>query len=162
MAGGRPVEQGPRDQGNEGQGTKDKGPREQGNEGTRNTCSLVFLGVGSHGLYLKAMNILCLQTSSGRGAVLACALICLAIPASRVGAQADKPAPAADKAAAEKTAAADKTTLPPLPAEAHVQQSVTIDGKTLKYTATVGSFTARDKDGEGFRRCGGDLVYGRG
>ena len=115
---------------------------------------MVFLGVGSGGLYLNAMSIFRLIPASGRSAAIACALFCLAIPAARVGAQADKPAPAGDKPAAEKTPAADKTALPPLPAEAHVQQSMTIDGKTLKYTATVGSFTARDKDG----KASGDVV----
>ncbi|HEV2487243.1 MAG TPA: peptidase S10 [Terracidiphilus sp.] len=70
------------------------------------------------------------------------------------GAQADKPAPAADKAAADKTPAADKPALPPFPAEAHAQQSMQIDGKTLKYTVTVGALQVRDKDG----KAAGDVV----
>ena len=38
--------------------------------------------------------------------------------------------------------------LPPLPAEAHAQQSMEMDGKTLKYTVTVGALPVRDKDGK--------------
>ena len=92
-------------------------------------------------------------------AVLASALFCLAIPAVQVAAQSDKPAAAdksaaADKASAEKTPAADKTALPPLPAEAHTQQSIQMDGKTLKYTVTVGALPTRDKDG----KVAGDVV----
>lgn len=34
--------------------------------------------------------------------------------------------------------------LPPLPADAHVTQSVTVDGRSLKYTATVGSLPVRE------------------
>ena len=89
-----------------------------------------------------------------RAAVLACTLICLAAPAARVAAQTDRPAPAADMVAADKSApgdkaaAADKSSLPPLPAEAHVQQSMQLDGKTLKYTVTVGALPVRDKDGK--------------
>ena len=37
--------------------------------------------------------------------------------------------------------------LPPLPADAHVAQSTTVAGKTLKYTATVGSLPVRDDKG---------------
>ena len=100
------------------------------------------------------MNTLRLQPAPGHLAVLACALICLAIPSARVFAQADKPAAGADKTASADKAAADKSALPPLPAEAHTQQSVQLDGKTLKYTVTVGAFTTRDKDG----KAAGDVV----
>ncbi len=100
-----------------------------------------------------------MQTSPGRAAMLACALLCVAVPA--VGAaQTDKPAAATDKsvadksAAADKNAAADKSALPPLPAEAHTQQSIQLDGKTLKYTVTVGALPTRDKDG----KVAGDVV----
>jgi carboxypeptidase C (cathepsin A) len=87
--------------------------------------------------------------------MLACAMLCAVLPADRLAAQTDKPAAAADKAAApDKAAAADKTALPPLPAEAHVQQSMQLDGKTLKYTVTVGSISTRDKDG----KAAGDVV----
>jgi carboxypeptidase C (cathepsin A) len=78
---------------------------------------------------------------------LACVLGCLAFPFATAWSQGDKPAAGADKPAADK-AAADKTTLPPLPADAHVSQQVQLDGKTLKYTVTVGSLPVRDKDGK--------------
>ena len=100
------------------------------------------------------MNILRFQSAYWRVVVVASALFCVAIPAARVVAQVDKPAPAADKAAGEKTPAADKPALPPLPAEAHAQQSMQIDGKTLKYTVTVGALPVRDKDG----KIAGDVV----
>jgi carboxypeptidase C (cathepsin A) len=38
--------------------------------------------------------------------------------------------------------------LPPFPADAQVSQSTTVDGKTLKYTVTVGSLPVRDEKGE--------------
>lgn len=45
---------------------------------------------------------------------------------------ADTPKPAAD------AAGSNGFHLPPLPADAHVAQSAVVDGRTLKYTATVG------------------------
>jgi len=86
--------------------------------------------------------------------MLAGALLCIAFGSWQAAAQTDKPAPSADKPAAEKTPAADKSALPPLPAEAHTQQSIQLDGKTLKYTVTVGSLPTRDKDG----KIAGDVV----
>jgi carboxypeptidase C (cathepsin A) len=100
------------------------------------------------------MNIFWILRFDLRVAVVVCGVFCFAIPAARVSAQADKPTPAADKAAADKTPAADKTALPPLPAEAHSHQSMQIDGKTLKYTVTVGALPVRDKDG----KAAGDVV----
>ncbi len=44
---------------------------------------------------------------------------------------------------------ADKPALPPLPPPAHVQQQIALDGKTFKYTVTVGAIPVRDKDGKG-------------
>lgn len=38
--------------------------------------------------------------------------------------------------------------LPPFPADAHVAQSTTVDGRTLKYTATVGTLPVRDDTGK--------------
>jgi carboxypeptidase C (cathepsin A) len=38
--------------------------------------------------------------------------------------------------------------LPAFPPDAHVSQSTTVDGKTLKYTVTVGSLPVRDDKGE--------------
>lgn len=76
------------------------------------------------------------------------ALCCLLVPAARAAAQADKPAaPAAKPAGAEKPGD-EKAMMPPLPAEAHVAQSIQLDGKMLKYTATVGPMPVRDKEGK--------------
>ena len=57
------------------------------------------------------------------------------------------PAPAADTKAAEKE--------PPLPADAHVAQTMQLDGKTLHYTVTVGTLPVFDKDG----KKSGEVVY---
>lgn len=67
------------------------------------------------------------------------------------GAQAAAPAakPAETKAAAEATAR------PPLPADAHTTQSITLDGKKLAYTVTVGTLPVRDASGKET----GKLVY---
>lgn len=54
--------------------------------------------------------------------------------------QAEKPA--------EKPATAEKSTLPPLPAESHVEQQVELGGKTLHYTATIGAWSVRDGEGK--------------
>jgi carboxypeptidase C (cathepsin A) len=71
------------------------------------------------------------------------AVLALAWGASRAGAQESKPAPppvAAD--AKDKDKSADKEA--PLPADAHVAQSIQLDGKALNYTVTVGSLPVND------------------
>ncbi|MGN2242223.1 S10 family peptidase [Frateuria sp. GZRR33] len=55
------------------------------------------------------------------------------------------PAVAADKPAAE--ASQGDFHLPPFPADAHTRQTAQIDGRTLKYTVTVGSLPVRDEKG---------------
>ena len=77
-------------------------------------------------------------------------LVSIAIPAS---AQTDKPS--ADKPTGQDKPASDKTSLPPLPADAHTEQSIQFEGKTIKYTVTVGTLPVRDKDG----KVSGDLVF---
>ena len=106
-------------------------------------------------MYLISMTNFCRKLPFGRFAIGACTLCCLAMPVQQTQAQADKATPAADKPvdkSADKTAAdkaaADKSALPPLPADAHVQQQIQLDGKTLKYTVTVGAVPTRDKDGK--------------
>jgi carboxypeptidase C (cathepsin A) len=108
-------------------------------------------------MYLNAMTAFSKRHSLGRLSVLVGALCCLAFPAVPVVAQADKTAASNEKtgekpASAEKSAADkaadEKTALPPLPADAHVQQAMQLDGKTLKYTVTVGALPVRDKDGK--------------
>src|SRR5690242_5168074 len=68
---------------------------------------------------------------------------------------AQQPAPAADKAA-EK--APDKTAeaLPPLPPDAHVDQTMQLGGRTLKYTATVGTIPVYAADGS---KKTGEVVF---
>jgi carboxypeptidase C (cathepsin A) len=79
----------------------------------------------------------------------------------RRGASSDQSAPAAAPAAAapDKAKPADKDKdadkLPPLPPDAHVEQSITLDGKKLSYTVTVGTLPVRDSEG----KTSGDLVY---
>jgi carboxypeptidase C (cathepsin A) len=46
---------------------------------------------------------------------------------------------------------ADGFHLPPFPADAHASQSVQVDGRTLKYTVTVGTLPVRDDKGNIFR-----------
>ncbi len=84
-------------------------------------------------------------------ALIACALL-VASPCTSAFAQSAGSA-SPDAKPAEKPAP-DKSPLPPLPAPAHVQQSIQLDGKTLKYTVTVGSLPVRDKDG----KVAGDVV----
>jgi carboxypeptidase C (cathepsin A) len=53
----------------------------------------------------------------------------------------------AKTAAAQDGANTDGFHLPPFPADAHVSQSIEVDGKTLKYTVTVGTLPVRDDKG---------------
>lgn len=78
------------------------------------------------------------------GLLALASLLCLAATPAASFAQ----APAGgDNKPAEKQPA-DKSSLPPLPAPAHVQQSIQLNGKPLKYTVTVGALPVRDKDGK--------------
>jgi carboxypeptidase C (cathepsin A) len=86
-------------------------------------------------------------------AMLLCAVCCLALPAASLLAQEKKPAAPAEKKA-EKPAA-EKSELPPLPPDAHTQQSIQLDGKALHYTVTVGSLPVRDENG----KVAGKVVY---
>jgi len=72
--------------------------------------------------------------------------LCLGVAPVRIAAQADK-APAAAEKPADK-GAPEKPALPPLPAEAHSQQTIVLEGKTLHYTVTIGAFPVRDGDGK--------------
>jgi carboxypeptidase C (cathepsin A) len=58
-----------------------------------------------------------------------------------LAADAHKPPPAQD------ASGSNGFHLPPFPADAHASQSATVDGKTLKYTVTVGSLPVRDEKG---------------
>src|ERR1700678_4194191 len=103
------------------------------------------------------MMFLRVQTALRRTALAVCALICLGMFTAPMLAQAGKPdggdktaaggQAGSDKAITDK-AAAEKATLPPLPPEAHVQQSMELGGKSLHYTATVGALPVRDGEGK--------------
>ena len=99
------------------------------------------------GMYLNAMNVHRFSTSRGPIALLVCALSLMPLSSAFARAQADKSSAAAPKSD-DKPAAADKTAQPPLPEPAHTQQQVQLDGKTVKYTVTVGALPVRDKDGK--------------
>src|SRR5215470_19322973 len=89
--------------------------------------------------------------TAGSRPLLALAALCfLAFSCLPAIAQTDKDKPSdktAEKAAPEK-ADKDRPGLPPLPPDAHVQQSIELNGKTLHYTATVGTLPVRDKEGK--------------
>ena len=62
--------------------------------------------------------------------------------------QNDKAPAAADKSKPADKGSSDKSALPPLPAEAHVQQTIQLDGKALKYNVSVGALPVRDGEGK--------------
>jgi carboxypeptidase C (cathepsin A) len=104
-------------------------------------------------MYRIVMKNLRIESALSLPLVAACALLWLVIATQPGWAQPEKEAPGAEKAAAAEKPApaekgAEKPTLPPLPAAAHVQQTMTLNGKTLKYTVTVGALPVRDKDGK--------------
>ena len=79
----------------------------------------------------------------------AIAAICLTTSLSIHAQDKDKPAERPAAATPEKSDKVDKDkALPPLPPDAHVEQSIQLNGKTLRYTATVGTLPTRDKDGK--------------
>jgi carboxypeptidase C (cathepsin A) len=81
---------------------------------------------------------------------LAFAAFCMfAFTSLPVSAQADKDRPAQEKAGAEKPS------LPPLPPDAHVEQTMELNGKTLHYTVTVGTIPVYDKE----NKEAGRVVY---
>src|SRR5438067_7228220 len=99
-----------------------------------------------NGMYRIGMRISCLQNVRFCFAV-AFVLCCFGFTSTSAWPQADKPATSGEKGGAEK-AVAEKAALPPLPADAHVQQEIKLDGKPLKYTVTVSALPVRDKDGK--------------
>ena len=80
------------------------------------------------------------------------ALLAFALAPSRMAAQENKPAPPAAAEAKEKPS--EKEALPPLPADAKVSQSIQLEGKTLRYTVTVGTLPVYDN-----ARKTGEVVY---
>ena len=72
---------------------------------------------------------------------LMAALLLTGFTTTVMAADSHKPAASAD------AAGKDGFQLPPFPADAHVTQTTTVDGRTLKYTVTVGSLPVRDEKG---------------
>jgi carboxypeptidase C (cathepsin A) len=75
------------------------------------------------------------------------------VQSAAVRAQAKPSTPAASNSSSEEKSspnkpATEKEQLPPLPAEAHVDQSMELGGKSLHYTVTVGALPVRDADGK--------------
>jgi carboxypeptidase C (cathepsin A) len=91
------------------------------------------------------MKIPLLHSACWRIAVFACAFT---LTFSGVLAAQASPKNNEAKPAEKAPEKADKNALPPLPPPAHVQQSIQLDGKALKYTVTVGALPVRDKDGK--------------
>jgi carboxypeptidase C (cathepsin A) len=83
-------------------------------------------------------------------ATLSVLLVLSCFTALPVLSQQDKAQPDKEKSANDKSAdkPADKSTFPPLPSDAHTQQSIQLDGKALKYTVTVGTLPVRDREGK--------------
>jgi carboxypeptidase C (cathepsin A) len=73
--------------------------------------------------------------------VFSFALLCLAMPSALHAQEGHPPA--------DKPAAADKPTIPnDLPADKSVPQSIAVNGKAIKYTATVGTLPVKNADGK--------------
>ena len=89
----------------------------------------------------------------------ALALCCaLALPCLPARAQSDSDSsktPAAKPSEKPADKSADTHPLPPLPPDAHTEQSITLDGKKLTYTVTVGTLISRDAEG----KAAGQVVY---
>jgi carboxypeptidase C (cathepsin A) len=75
-----------------------------------------------------------------KAALAAASVVWLAAPALA----AEKP----DAPAAAEKSKPDKPDLPPFPGDASVKQATHVAGRTLNYTATVGSIPVRDADGK--------------
>ena len=99
-------------------------------------------------MYVYRMSFRHLKTFPLRATLMACSFLYAGFAPVSVAAQADKAPPASDKEKPADKSAAEKSALPPLPAEAHAQQTIVLDGKTLHYTVTVGALPVRDGDGK--------------
>lgn len=103
-------------------------------------------------MYRKYMSFLPLPVIR-RSAILLIGGSSLLIPSGYVHAQDSSKTPAPTKKSAADTAG--KIQMPPLPVDAHVEQTITLDGKPLHYTVTVGTLPVRNTDGKKV----GQVVY---
>jgi len=120
-------------------------------------------------MYVRRMNFTRLAPFAKRTAMAGLAICAMSFPYHQLVAQSDKKAaPVSEKSsaagksdAADKSPATDKADatgkikLPPLPPDAHVQQTMQLDGKTLHYTVTVGSLPVRSPEG----KITGEVVF---
>ena len=98
-------------------------------------------------MYLISMSFTqTVRTFPGR-ALFFSALLLIA-PYFSARAQADNKPDSSKPAENAPDKAADKIQLPPLPADAHSQQSIQLNGKPLHYTVTVGMLPVRNSDGK--------------
>ena len=109
---------------------------------------------GAMAMYLIPMSNFCIRNlPSGACAIARAPVCCLAIPASQLAAQADKAlcrqaGQQRRQAGGRQSRQRRQDRAAALAPEAHTQQSIQLDGKTLKYTVTVGALPVRDKDGK--------------
>jgi len=98
-------------------------------------------------MYRIVMQFSRMNQLSMRAALLAGALLFYSDAALTAWAQEKDAEKAGEKAGGDK-AAADKNAWPPLPADAHADQTMELNGKPLHYTVTVGALPTRDNDGK--------------
>jgi carboxypeptidase C (cathepsin A) len=95
-------------------------------------------------IFMSFMQTLCTR----RRCAFFLSVLLLTVPCFSARAQADNKPDNSKPAEKAANNAADKMQLPPLPPDAHVEQSVALNGKTLHYTVTVGTLPVRDSDGK--------------
>lgn len=98
------------------------------------------------------MDVLAPKSFLGRAVAAIVAAFFLTVAPSGAAAQESKPAPAAAPTDAKDKAPSEKE--PPLPADAHIAQTMQLDGKPLHYNVTVGTLPVWDNS----KRIG-DVVY---
>src|SRR5215471_12273927 len=105
-------------------------------------------------VYGIRMNPYDLRKSGGRFVLVVGVCCALAFAGLPLSAQTDekKPEEKPGAAAPEKSDKGEKAekekAQPPLPPDAHTEQSIQLNGKALRYTVTVGTLPTRDKDGK--------------
>jgi carboxypeptidase C (cathepsin A) len=99
-------------------------------------------------MYGIAMSAFDVKFRLERVVAAALSVCCLVFPNPSAYAQADKAATPTAKPAGSEKPVDEKASFPPLPPDARTQQSIQLDGKTLKYTVTVSALPVRDKDGK--------------
>jgi carboxypeptidase C (cathepsin A) len=96
-----------------------------------------------------------LRLSRSRVGILSCFVLFIALfnPLYAISQEGKASASTASADSKEKDRTAEKEA--PLPADAHVEQSIQLDGRTLHYTVTVGTLPVFDRD----RKKSGEVVF---